>query len=134
MKLFLVDDDSVYRFVVKTLLKKISQVEKADFFDDAESAIDALSNFNKSDFPDVFLIDINMHALDGWDVLDKIYSKVRELGSDPRVFMVSSSLLNSDMEKAREHLVKLRGYLIKPINLEKLSEILEYRGEEFIVV
>lgn len=134
MKVVLVDDDSVYRFVGTTLLKRLPQVTDSQFFEDGESAIDAIRTYHDQDFPDYFFIDINMNALDGWDVLDEILLAQQRLNKKPVIYIVSSSPLNTDIEKARKHEAGLTGYILKPMGMEKLSKALDYTGADFLLL
>ncbi|MBI1221548.1 MAG: response regulator [Bacteroidetes bacterium] len=134
MKVVLVDDDSVYRFVGTTLLKRLPQVTASQFFEDGESAIDAIKAYSDETFPDFFFIDINMNALDGWDVLDEIHLAQSRLKKNSVIYIVSSSPLSTDIEKARNHNAGLRGYILKPMGMEKLTKALEYTGPDFILL
>ncbi|MDX5320273.1 MAG: response regulator [Bacteroidota bacterium] len=134
MKVVLVDDDSVYRFVGTTLLKRLPQISASEFYEDGESAIRALQTYSQESFPDFFFIDINMNALDGWDVLDEIAATQDRLGKRSKIFIVSSSPLSSDIEKAREHPAGLLGYILKPMGMDKLSQALDFSGTEFLVL
>lgn len=134
MKVVLVDDDSVYRFVGTTLLKRISSVSSSEFYEDGESAIHALKSYTESTFPDYFFVDINMNALDGWDVLNEIDLAQKRFKKNAVIYIVSSSPLHADMEKAREHPAQLKGYILKPMGMEKLSQALDYKGDDFLML
>lgn len=134
MKVVLVDDDSVYRFVGTTLLKRISRVSSSEFYEDGESAINAIKAYSETTFPDYFFVDINMNALDGWDVLNEIDRVQKKFNKQATIYIVSSSPLNSDMDKAKEHPAGLRGYVVKPMGMEKLSQALDYKGEDFLIL
>lgn len=134
MKVVLVDDDSVYRFVGTTLLKRITRVSSSEFYEDGESAIHAIKAYSDATFPDYFFVDINMNALDGWDVLDEIDVAQKRFKKNATIYIVSSSPLNADMDKAKEHPAGLKGYILKPMGMEKLSQALDYKGEDFLVL
>ncbi|MHB1278143.1 MAG: response regulator [Bacteroidia bacterium] len=134
MKVVLVDDDSVYRFVGTTLLKRISRVSSSEFYEDGESAIHAIKSYSDTTFPDYFFVDINMNALDGWDVLNEIDLAQKRFKKNAIIYIVSSSPLITDIEKAKEHPAGLKGYILKPMGMEKLSQALDYKGEDFLIL
>jgi len=132
MKVVLVDDDSVYRFVGTTLIKRIEQITASEFYEDGESAVEAFKAYTLDTFPDFFFIDINMNAMDGWEVLNEIQRTQERLNTKATIYIVSSSPLASDVEKAKAHPIQLRGYILKPMGMEKLSRALEYKGADFL--
>ncbi len=132
MKVVLVDDDSVYRFVGTTLIKRIEQIDISEFYEDGESAVEAIKAYTTETFPDFFFIDINMNAMDGWEVLDEVERTQERLSKQSIIYIVSSSPLAQDIEKAQMHPAQLQGYILKPMGMEKLSKALEYKGEDFL--
>jgi len=128
MKVVLVDDDSVYRFVGTTLIKRIEQIDISEFYEDGESAVEAIKAYTTETFPDFFFIDINMNAMDGWEVLDEVERTQERLSKQSIIYIVSSSPLAQDIEKAQMHPAQLQGYILKPMGMEKLSKALEYKG------
>lgn len=132
MKVVLVDDDSVYRFVGTTLIKRIEQIDISEFYEDGESAVEAIHAYDAETFPDFFFIDINMNAMDGWEVLDELQEAEKRVGKKSKIYIVSSSPLSTDYEKAEAHPAQLRGYILKPMGMEKLTKALQYNGEEFL--
>jgi len=73
-----------------------------------------------------------MNAMDGWEVLYELLYAEKRVGKKAKIYIVSSSPLTSDMEKAEAHPAKLSGYILKPMGMEKLTRALEYNGEEFL--
>lgn len=70
--------------------------------------------------------------MDGWEVLDEVQNTHKTLGMQSKIYIVSSSPLSSDLEKAERHPAQLKGYILKPMGMEKLTQALEYNGEEFL--
>ncbi len=130
----IIDDDPVYRFVAKNMLEKIKGIHHIFFYEDAESAIeDWISSVQPAPLPDVILVDINMNALDGWDLLDQLHERLPER-SKSRIYMVSSSPLDSDIDQAKTHPLGIQGYIVKPIGMQKLNTVLVHDGIDFLQV
>jgi CheY-like chemotaxis protein len=70
--------------------------------------------------PDLILLDLNMPFLTGWQFLDKL----KENGLNYRVVILTSSINPMDKQKAEDYPL-IDGFLIKPIEMEKLVEIRE---------
>ena len=87
-------------------------------------AIDYLAQVaeDKTRFPHLMLIDINMPVLNGWEFLEA-YEK---LGVPQKVdmYMLSSSVYENDIEKAKTY-TKVKGFISKPLSIERLTELLK---------
>lgn len=128
----IIDDDPVYRFVAKNMLEKIKGVDRMFFYEDAESAIeDWISSLEPSPMPDIVLVDINMNALDGWDLLDQLHERLPQRAK-ARIYMVSSSPLDSDIDQAKTHPIGIQGYIVKPIGMQKLHAVIQHDGIDFL--
>ncbi len=68
--------------------------------------------------PDIIITDINMPSLDGLSLI----SKIREEDKETRIVIMSAHSEEEKLLKAVE--LHLETYLIKPINVEKLKDIL----------
>lgn len=134
MKVAIVDDDAVYRFVIKTLLSKTPEVTEINLYEDGESMIQAIQSYPDAEFPDVVMVDINMNVVSGWVVLDALKKRKDALDKKVYVFVVSSSLLSDDIEAARRHPIAPTGFLIKPMGMDKISNAFSRLDEGFIVV
>jgi len=132
MKVAVIDDDPVYRFVSKNMLAKVSDVSDMQLFEEPESALDNwLALDDQTGLPDVILIDINMNLMDGWDFLDKMKAKFGQMNRT-RIYMVSSSPLESDVKAAKSHPLKPSGYMIKPMTMKKIGSIVGHDGSTFL--
>jgi CheY-like chemotaxis protein len=69
--------------------------------------------------PDLLLCDLKMPGTDGLDLLGRLQS-IRELKALP-VIVLSSSLLESDAQKARG--LGAREYLTKPVDINECREL-----------
>ncbi|SMD33100.1 Response regulator receiver domain-containing protein [Reichenbachiella faecimaris] len=120
--IYVVEDDPISSFVIKLALQQHPAFDEAVEFKNGQVAVDhLLKNEANGNLPELILLDINMPVMDGWDFLDKF----SEMGvsKDIPVVMLTSSINPNDIEKANAHEL-VKGFLSKPLNKEKLDEVL----------
>lgn len=126
MKAYVVDDDEVYIMGVKRLIRRTDIIDDILFFENGKLALDTLLE-NKDDaeaLPTVILLDINMPIMDGWEFLEK-YKTIRDiLAKHIIIYMVSSSINQRDIERAKEY-SDVMEYLEKPVTLEEIQKMIE---------
>ena len=104
----------------------LRSVQPANFgitsFYNGRQLLDYLEAFGPSDIlPDVIIIDLNMHFLDGQNTLTKIKASPR-LQHIP-VFILTTAASNDQKKKCAE--TGCSGYYIKPIKLKELEVIIQ---------
>jgi len=117
--ILLVDDDSINNFVNKELLSQVYPDANIKAFENPMFALSFLLESTDVE-PDLILLDLNMPFLTGWQFLDKL----KENGLNYRVVILTSSINPMDKQKAEDYPL-IDGFLIKPIEMEKLVEIRE---------
>lgn len=120
MRIAICDDEEIYRVELKTLLDKllINVDYNIDTFDDGNRLSESFMNLPY----DLVFLDIEMPAVDGITLAKKIRA-VSE-----KVFIV---FLTSHVEYAIEgYEVNALRYLTKPVDLEKLKEVIRYVQEK----
>jgi len=119
--IMLVDDDRTSNFLNKKILKNLyPQYEIIDFLG-AEEALLYLDTTKGQKIIDVILLDINMPELDGWDFLSEI--KAKGYTNFKTIIMLSSSIDESDMEKAKTY-SEVSGFITKPLNTEMFARFM----------
>jgi two-component system, chemotaxis family, chemotaxis protein CheY len=122
MKVVVVDDDEVYRFIAERTLGALGDIARLNLFGDAQTALDGLRCMSDTDeLPDFLFLDLHMPVMDGWGFLDA-YSKLSG-AFNTHIYIVSSSVSKLDMNKASNY-PQVKGYLVKPVKREKFEEIL----------
>ncbi|MAX81981.1 MAG: response regulator [Crocinitomicaceae bacterium] len=123
---YLVDDDDVYLFITKKILKMISPDITIREFTDGEEALDFFKEnaFDDNIIPDVILLDLNMPYLDGWGFLNEMNKLHPDLARKTKIYIVTSSDNEEDLSSA-ENFKELAGYFVKPIERERLQELCE---------
>ncbi|OQD44328.1 response regulator [Croceivirga radicis] len=120
-----VDDDPIFIFGMKILLKKIGFSDELLVFKNGQEAIDGLLERlkNKEQLPQVIFLDLNMPIMDGWEFLEDFVKIPNHNRETVRVYVVSSSIDARDHQRAKE-LNVVSNYFVKPITEEDLNEIL----------
>ena len=116
---FIVDDNTINRSLLRHLLKKWQMT-----LSEADSATTALSSLNRAreqgEHFDLFLIDVHMPGMDGWDLAAQI--RAVPLHDSCHIIMMPSAGHNGDAERCRN--LRIDGYLIKPVVQDELEAIM----------
>jgi CheY-like chemotaxis protein len=97
--------------------QKISQCENGKI------GLNELEKISGSNENVIVLLDINMPVLDGWGFLDALEQNECYGIHDLSVFIVSSSIDESDLTKAKEYDL-VRQFIHKPIEFNTLKQVL----------
>lgn len=122
----LIDDDFVYRKTTSILLRKFNPAIAISEFSDGADGIEYLRTHttDPSALPDLILLDINMPFMDGWEFLDSYRHLKEQFLKHPSIYLVTSSLLPSDRERAAKESI-LSGFMVKPIMLNDIQSLLQ---------
>jgi two-component system, chemotaxis family, chemotaxis protein CheY len=122
----LVDDDSIFQLTASRMLKATHQNTNILQFSNGDEALRFLqSNVDSSkNLPDIILLDVNMPYVDGWMFLDDYAKMKNQLQKNITVYMVSSSIDPSDINRAKAN-ESITDYLIKPISREQFTALLK---------
>ena len=124
--LLLLDDEDVFNFIHHQVIASVDPTVKISETNSGEQALEFLrvrSGLTEA-LPDVVLVDINMPEINGFEFLT-IYQREIEalLPRKPKIYMVTSSLFESDREKATRFKA-VTGFLEKPVSAANIREIL----------
>jgi len=118
-----IDDDFINNVICQQVIKNELPETKIMIYTNSQQALEyidatySVSGANKV----VLLLDINMPALNGWDILDQLEDASGEVKHYLKVFLLSSSVTPEDKQKAAiNHLVC--GYIEKPLTQAKFNE------------
>ncbi|SDL28115.1 Response regulator receiver domain-containing protein [Catalinimonas alkaloidigena] len=124
-KVWVVDDDDIYQFTIRLEIERTQLAGEVKAFLNAELAIQELeaAAAEAARLPDLMLVDINMPIMDGWEFLERYRELVPRLCKKTQIYMVSSSVNASDIERAK-HLSVVSDYIVKPISRDLLHALL----------
>lgn len=107
VKIVLIDDDPISTFVTEKLISKNIRIPHQIYkYDNAVNALKELENIN----PNYLFLDLNMPEMTGWDFLEEFDPGK----SKPEVYILSSSVDERDIDKARNYSL-VKKYLSKPL-------------------
>jgi CheY-like chemotaxis protein len=127
----LIDDDEIERFIGSKVIESTNLVNRIKTFSNGEEAINFLKSNSKTPdlLPEIILLDLNMPIMDGFEFLQKYIMLEPKLGKKITIYVVSSSISKSDIERINQ-ISEVTDYIIKPITKEKFEKIAHALIEE----
>ena len=122
----IIDDDTIYQFILTSIINKNKLAENILSFSDGEKAIQYFmdNKTNSEKIPDILFLDVNMPIMDGWMFIEEYARIKKEIIKKTAIFMLSSSVNPIDIERAGE-ISEISDYIIKPIKLEEVKRIFD---------
>ncbi len=127
----IIDDDKVYTFGVKKIIKNHLPENRVTTYDNGKTAIDAIKKMitNNEDLPDLILLDIDMPEMNGWDFLNEFEMLKDRINKTVNIFVISSRIDHGKDDLFRvEWDDKVSDFIKKPVNTAVLKKILESRN------
>ena len=130
LNILYIEDDPAHAEISKRNLQKSRIINKLIHLDDGQKAIDYL--FHKGEYidmiknpkPHIILMDLRLPKVDGLEIIEKI-KKEERLKSIP-IVVLTTSAAERDIQMAYN--LNVNSYLVKPLDFEKFSELLETFG------
>lgn len=119
-KVFLIEDDLVTTFLIKTLMEKFSFASEIITFPNGDVALQTLQN--SETYPDLLFLDLNMPVMDGWQFLEEIQN--HSSFSTIPTYILTSSIDPQDRSRSTQF-PNVKGYLVKPLSWKDLQSIQE---------
>lgn len=121
---FLVDDDDIFVYAMKRLMGMKGLAKEIISCGSIAEAISYLKTHSdeESQIPDIVLCDINLPDGKGWDFLNEYSQLKSQLVKTPKVYMLSSSVIQDDRIRAEKNEDILK-YFIKPLSNEDFETI-----------
>ena len=129
-RVVLVDDNIIDCFLHRYYVKYLQVADEILVLHSARQALkyisdNYISDAIKQDGVDLILLDLVMPVNDGFSLLDEI-RKLKELDRHKfKIIMVTVSVVPKDRLKAETYRDILKGYLIKPLEIWMLKDIID---------
>ncbi len=118
-KVCIIDDDPVFVFGAKILLRKNDFCSDVKVYKNGKEALEHImpGGEENEDAPDVIILDLNMPVMDGWEFLDEV-SKLSKIDKKP-IFVVSSTIDPKEVQRIKSYDV-VHDFIEKPLSKEKI--------------
>lgn len=125
----LIDDNKIDLFINQRVIEKYDPNIEITTFSDAFSALNFFEGFKNccshTRTPQIILLDINMPGMTGFGFFNEFKRMQSAVGHEISIFMLSSSSSPDDLLRA-ENEPFCAGFIIKPLNVEKLKNALNH--------
>lgn len=120
----IIEDDPVHAVITKKYLELSQMVEEIILYHNGKEAYDGLVEraTTNAEMPNLILLDLNMPIWDGWQFLEAFLKLPTSSAS--QIYILSSSNNDDDRSRAKVYGL-LEHYLLKPISLPAIKEVLE---------
>jgi CheY-like chemotaxis protein len=124
----LVDDDPTCNFLNELWISHTGLAAQVRTYTNPDEALAFIASHylnqpQRSPSPDLLLLDIDLGATTGFDLLDQLAALGELSECSLLIFILSSSIALPDVEKARRY--HLAGYLEKPLSEEHIGQIIQ---------
>jgi len=118
----LVDDDDIFNMLHGEVLKRLIPDVRMDVFKSGQELIEYLQQ-SPDEKIDLIFLDIRMPVMDGFEVLALMTQMDPERFSNTKIYVLSSTLDDRDLERARETAL-VTDFIGKPMSFETMRSIM----------
>lgn len=121
----IIDDDPINNLICTRIIEISKTGAKVKSYTNPEIAlVEMLENYGKDTANEVVVfLDINMHELSGWEVLEQFNGFPEKVKRLFKIFILSSSVDSLDQQKARNN-PYVKSYIAKPLSMAILQQLL----------
>lgn len=123
-KVCIIDDDSIFIYGAKRLMKETNFCENLTVFNNGQDALESFHDILKAgeELPFILFLDINMPIMTGWEFLDSFIEIVGRTNATVSVYIMSSSVDPRDLDQVLNYPI-VKGYILKPLTPKDLQKI-----------
>lgn len=119
----IIDDDNIYVSLIKKIIKAKNLCSELLIFNNGQQSMTYFEeNTDNNKIPEIIFLDLNMPVMDGWEFLEKFSEIKDELKKEIKLYVVSSSINPSDVNRAKSS-PSVQDYLVKPVHIKDLETI-----------
>jgi two-component system, chemotaxis family, chemotaxis protein CheY len=121
----IIDDDELFQFTIKRVIKSTELVDKVLQFFDGETALNYFSEKKKFNpiLPDIIFLDLNMPVMNGWQFLEA-FLDLQYPKKAITIYICTSSVNPKDIAMYKKY-SDVSGYFLKPISKTEIYSILD---------
>ncbi len=129
-KILCVDDDAITLMLCKKVIERVAFANEVYTAKNGEEAIDYFNELatqyqldQKTSYPKLTFLDLNMPIMNGWEFLDNYLEKgYQDLFKEAKFIVLSSTIDPQDVVKAKSYPMVI-DFLSKPITKEMLENL-----------
>lgn len=116
----IIDDEPGILFLHELMVEESNLTNQISTFSNPKEGLDFIVQLSNENTPLLVILDINMPAYSGWELLDKLDEL--NISENTQVVMATSSIHKSDKEKSSVY-GRVKMYFEKPIDVEDCKRI-----------
>ena len=125
ISILLVEDNEDHAHLVMRKLRSFQVANKISHVEDGESALLFLEKAKKeNNLPNIILLDLRLPKIDGLEVLKQVKTNP-DCMNIPVVILTTS---DAETDIAKAYHLHANSYLVKPVNFENFTELMEVLG------
>ncbi|SNY94939.1 response regulator [Flagellimonas pacifica] len=123
-KVFLVDDDEIFRTAAEILIKSEGLTRTIEQYKNGLDAYNKLLELagKINELPDIILLDINMPLMNGWEFLEELRMAPDLINDQVHIYILTSSIAPDDLNLSKEYGF-IRGYITKPLTKADVNKM-----------
>ncbi len=121
-QIYLIDDFEMSNLFHKVLFNKLKIGDEINVFTNPEKALDDLRQKVVVCDRIFILLDLNMPEMSGFEFLDIMIKE--QFSEQIDVVIATSSISEDDMKKAEQYPMFVKGFVTKPLKIDRLKSLL----------
>lgn len=125
ISLAVIDDDEMYVFAVKKLIKRVDLTDQTIYFENGKLALNYIDQcINQSALlPEVILLDLNMPVTNGWQFIKEFKKLKTKIEKKITIYIISATVNEEEIKRAKE-IEEITEFVCKPVTLAGFTKIL----------